>query len=589
MAHAPVILPAVLRRPACPTTRRCRAAGVLLHGSLALRLYGGDALGSSLACPGRRRAQPRGAAAVRTRRRRCWSSLRAAHGGGRSHERARGFSPAAGPAGGAVAGRHRAVTLVHPFVPAPRWLMIHLLLLGAVTHSILVWSRHFADDPAARPDPPAAAGRPAGCSCSTAASCWWSPGCSPAVWPADPGRGARGGARGRLARRVAVPAAPAGAAGAVRGHGALLRRRRGLLPVGAVFGALMVRGLDGPATSSGVLAHVAVNVLGWMGLTVVGTLRHAVAHDAAHPDRRRRRARRAATALPVLLSAVVDRRRRHPGRGCDRATVLGLLVYLAGLAVLGRPFVGRRPDHTRPGTSPPGRCSPRLGWLMARAGRRSRRAAYAPTPGPRSHERVGWLTPALAAGFGAQVLLGALSYLIPVVAGRRPPPVRAANVELDRGGALRVTLVNAGLLVCLLPLPSLGPGRRLGARAGGAGRLPAAAVPRHAGPPAGPGPAMASHRRYRPPTPHRRGPSVRPPTGPRGQRPDWPPPGSRSWCSESPSGWRWTRWRSPVPAPAGTRPRGSPATGRDHPGPGADARTCGSSPTGSRCRPATGW
>ncbi|HEY0775626.1 MAG TPA: copper oxidase, partial [Nocardioidaceae bacterium] len=36
-------------------------------------------------------------------------------------------------------------SLVHPFVPAPRWLMIHLLLLGAVSHAILVWSRHFAD------------------------------------------------------------------------------------------------------------------------------------------------------------------------------------------------------------------------------------------------------------------------------------------------------------------------------------------------------------------------------------------------------------------------------------------------------------
>jgi nitrite reductase (NO-forming) len=33
------------------------------------------------------------------------------------------------------------VALVHPFVPAPRWLMIHLLLLGALSHAILVWSQ----------------------------------------------------------------------------------------------------------------------------------------------------------------------------------------------------------------------------------------------------------------------------------------------------------------------------------------------------------------------------------------------------------------------------------------------------------------
>ena len=38
-----------------------------------------------------------------------------------------------------------AVALVHRSLPAPRWLLIHLLLLGAVTHAILVWSRHFAE------------------------------------------------------------------------------------------------------------------------------------------------------------------------------------------------------------------------------------------------------------------------------------------------------------------------------------------------------------------------------------------------------------------------------------------------------------
>ena len=37
------------------------------------------------------------------------------------------------------------VALAHPVLPAPRWLLIHLLLLGAVSHAILVWSRHFAD------------------------------------------------------------------------------------------------------------------------------------------------------------------------------------------------------------------------------------------------------------------------------------------------------------------------------------------------------------------------------------------------------------------------------------------------------------
>jgi nitrite reductase (NO-forming) len=33
------------------------------------------------------------------------------------------------------------VALVHPWVPEARWLLLHLLLLGAAGHAILVWSR----------------------------------------------------------------------------------------------------------------------------------------------------------------------------------------------------------------------------------------------------------------------------------------------------------------------------------------------------------------------------------------------------------------------------------------------------------------
>ncbi|HEX6918534.1 MAG TPA: hypothetical protein VF140_10665, partial [Phycicoccus sp.] len=33
-----------------------------------------------------------------------------------------------------------ALTLVHPFVPGADWLLVHLVLLGALTHSAMVWS-----------------------------------------------------------------------------------------------------------------------------------------------------------------------------------------------------------------------------------------------------------------------------------------------------------------------------------------------------------------------------------------------------------------------------------------------------------------
>ena len=36
------------------------------------------------------------------------------------------------------------IAIVHRWVPSATWLMIHLVLLGALTHSAMVWSEHFA-------------------------------------------------------------------------------------------------------------------------------------------------------------------------------------------------------------------------------------------------------------------------------------------------------------------------------------------------------------------------------------------------------------------------------------------------------------
>jgi len=70
-------------------------------------------------------------------------------------------------------------------------------------------------------------------------------------------------------------------------------------------------------------------------------------------------------------------------------------------------------------------------------------------------DRLGLLIVPLAAGFAAQVLLGALTYLVPVVLGGGPAIVRRTQTRLDRGNALRAVLINVGLVVCVLPVPSL--------------------------------------------------------------------------------------------------------------------------------------
>src|SRR5690606_17225826 len=68
---------------------------------------------------------------------------------------------------------------------------------------------------------------------------------------------------------------------------------------------------------------------------------------------------------------------------------------------------------------------------------------------------VDQVVPYLAAGFAAQVVVGALSYLIPVVLGGGPTPVRVGTTGFDAAGPLRVTVANTALIVCALPVSSL--------------------------------------------------------------------------------------------------------------------------------------
>lgn len=344
------------------------------------------------------------------------------------------------------------VAFVHPFVPAPRWLMVHLLLLGAVTHSILVWSQHFADALLHTPTRPGdARRRSTRLALLNGGVVVVVSGVVAELWPVT--------AVGAAAVTVAVAdhgislvrqmrrALPARFGMTVRYYVAAAA----LLPVGALLGVLMARGLGEPWHAQVVLAHETVNVLGWMGLTVVGTLvtlwptmlRTRVPEGAESA---------AARGLAVLVAGVLA----TAGAalvGSPLGAGLGLLLYLAGLLVVGRPFVvaalTKPPAHFPTWSVLAG-----VAWLVTSVavlgGAVLTAGSWADV-----HDRVGWMTPALAAGFGAQVLLGALSYLVPVALGGGPSPARAANTVLDRAGAFRVVLVNAALVVCLLPVPPL--------------------------------------------------------------------------------------------------------------------------------------
>src|SRR5699024_7020070 len=200
------------------------------------------------------------------------------------------------------------VALTHQYVPSARWLMVHLVLLGAITHSIMVWSAYFAQ--ALLKTPPTLDDRRvqswrlwlllAGTTVvliGVPMAQWWLVilgGALVALAVIWHGMQLVRRLRRGLAGRVRVPLARFTRGGAlvalaVIWHGMqLVRRLRralpgrfritiayylsacAMLPVGITFGVLLARG--GAWHGRLLVGHTMVNLLGWVGLTVIGTL-----------------------------------------------------------------------------------------------------------------------------------------------------------------------------------------------------------------------------------------------------------------------------------------------------------------------------
>lgn len=345
-----------------------------------------------------------------------------------------------------------AVGSAHHFLPHAFWLLVHVLLLGAVTNAIVIWSGHFAASVLRLPE--ANRGAPA------------------ALRLVCLNAGAGGVIGGMLFERwYVVLAGGCLVAAAVTAHaGWLVRLMRralpgrfsmtvryyvaasALLPAGAALGVVMARGdLAGDLPERLRVAHETINLLGWVGLTVAGTLitlwptmlRTRVADGAERAGR---------AALPVLLTglgAVVTGALLGP----PPLAAPGVVVYAAGLAVAGRPWL-REARAKAPGSFAAWSVAAGCGWLAG-----SLTVLFGILVSTTSWitvgERTSLLTAPLAAGWIAQVLLGALSFLVPVVLGGGPAAVRAATVSLERAWPARLAVTNAALLLCVLPVPSM--------------------------------------------------------------------------------------------------------------------------------------
>ena len=342
------------------------------------------------------------------------------------------------------------VALAHRWIPESTWLMVHLVALGALTHSVMVWSAHFTaallktrDDDATRR-------------------------------LADVRLGVLGA--GSLLVFLGVPTAQwwlaaTGAtvvSAAVLWHGAVLVRdlRRALpgrfrvciryyvaaaacLPIGAGFGAALAWGLDDRWHAALLVAHTMTMLLGWIGLTVVGTFVTfwPTVLRTRMDDRSERLAKQ---VLPVLLAAIAVVIGGSLA-GLRPVSVAGLVLYAAALGWWGRclivPFRKRPPREFASASILAGAV-----WACV--------AILATAVHVGRSDDIGLASgyPMLASlwvvGFLLQLVTGALSYLLPSVIGGGPRVVRAGAAEFDRFATVRLVVINGGLLAWVAPLPS---------------------------------------------------------------------------------------------------------------------------------------
>lgn len=349
-------------------------------------------------------------------------------------------------------------TIAHVWLPVPTWLALHLLLLGAATTAVLVYSRHFAQ---ALLHAPATDERPAAVRLAVLTG---------GVVIVLVGVSLDSGSGGNPAGVVTVSTGAAAVVGAIAWHvGSLVamsRRSRlagrlrvtvwyyvaagSFLVIGATLGALMGTHAvpEGPTYEALHVAHAHANLLGWVGLTVLGTqfmlwpavLRTRMADSAPR------------VAARVLVIAVAGLSVAVGGLLASSRTLAlaGVAAYAAGVLISLEPLariVRRRLPRGAAAWLLAGATS----WLLvalvidlvALAGR------------PIGDQTLDRLVPVLSIGVVAQVLTGALTFLLPVVIGGGPVGNRRLTTVLETGWPVRAVVGNVGVLLVLMPAGSV--------------------------------------------------------------------------------------------------------------------------------------
>ena len=332
------------------------------------------------------------------------------------------------------------------------WLMVHLLLLGALSTAILVWSQHFADSLLKNTAPGGRYWLGVRLIVHTIGAALVMIGITGAWWLVVLTGGILVGLNAVLHAVILVRqlrgALPARFAPLVRYYIAAA----GCLVVGVTLGILMAH--PGSAAAGDYyerlyIAHIGLNLLGWVGLTVIGTVALLLPTVLHSPVLSTTQAA-ARPTLPILLAGLVV---LGAGAYVDSRIIAtaGVVVYLVGFTRVLRELAGhlrRSPAVSYAGWS----ITSAVVWFALCA---IGFAVVVITAASWADAAAGLkaLVPYFAVGFGGQIMIGALSFLIPVVLGGGPRASRATAHELDRAGLFRVSVVNGALVLTLLPVP----------------------------------------------------------------------------------------------------------------------------------------
>ena len=349
-----------------------------------------------------------------------------------------------------------AAVTAHRFIPEATWLMVHTFTLGVVTNALLIWTNHFATTVLRSRT---AAHRRGEIAVLVLMNC-----------------GVLVLGAGMISDIGAVTLAGSVTVGlAILVHAARLwRQLRHALPArfevtvhaylsaavlfipGIALGYLLSLDSWSPEAAIAIRgAHVALNVLAWVGIPIVGTLLTLwpTIVRAKLPPGAETAARR---YLPLLVGASILAALGSlllmltPAGGAMSG--IGYLVFVVSAIAMLAPLA-RATWRMARGSFAPLSVACGVAWLLLTISSLGIRLIVDQPAGVIGN--LGAVTLPLLGGGVAQIVVGALSYLLPVVIGGGPKHVRVRQSRTDSGHVWRLVVPNACLALYVLASASL--------------------------------------------------------------------------------------------------------------------------------------